>query len=100
MNSKSFDCIIIGGGLSGLTAALLLRRAGKNVLLLEKSAEVGGRARTKVKNGFLLNFGAHALYKNGVAFRILSNLGFTPSGKAPASRGYVVKEGKKRITSW
>ncbi len=37
-----YDIIIIGGGPAGLTAAIYARRAGKNVLILEKDA-LGGQ---------------------------------------------------------
>lgn len=40
------DVVVIGGGLSGLYAALLLADAGANVTVLEASDRVGGRART------------------------------------------------------
>lgn len=36
-----FDCIIIGSGISGMTAAIYLKRANKNVLILEKGAPGG-----------------------------------------------------------
>ena len=32
---SSFDCIIIGAGIAGLTAAIYLKRAGKNVVIIE-----------------------------------------------------------------
>ena len=35
---KRYDCIVIGAGVSGMTAAIYLKRAGLDVLLLEKSA--------------------------------------------------------------
>lgn len=41
-----YDCIIIGCGPSGMTAALYLLRAGKTVLLLEKEAIGGQIARS------------------------------------------------------
>lgn len=37
------DCIVVGGGPSGMTAALYLLRSGKSVLILEKEA-FGGQA--------------------------------------------------------
>ena len=37
MDNTIYDCIIIGAGPAGLTSALYLLRAGKNVLILEKS---------------------------------------------------------------
>ena len=37
-----YDCIIIGAGISGMTAAIYLKRAGKKVLVLEKET-IGGQ---------------------------------------------------------
>ncbi len=51
------DVIIIGGGLSGLTAANYLHRQGLSIQLLEASDRVGGRVKTENKNGFLLDRG-------------------------------------------
>ncbi len=38
---KKYDCIIIGGGIAGITAAIYLKQANKDVLLIEKSAPGG-----------------------------------------------------------
>lgn len=40
--SQTFDCIIIGAGISGCTASIYLKRAGLNILMLEKKA-IGGQ---------------------------------------------------------
>ena len=46
MDNTIYDCIIIGAGPAGLTSAIYLLRAGKKVLILEKSAIGGGIAST------------------------------------------------------
>ena len=37
-----FDCVIIGAGVSGITASIYLKRANKNILLIE-SGMFGGQ---------------------------------------------------------
>ena len=47
-----YDTIIIGGGPSGMTCAIYLKRAGKNVLILEKAMIGGQIALTKNVENF------------------------------------------------
>jgi len=54
---KNAEVIIIGAGLAGLTAAKLLKEAGRSVLVLEASDGVGGRVRTDEIDGYLLDRG-------------------------------------------
>ncbi|MBV9229162.1 MAG: FAD-dependent oxidoreductase, partial [Chloroflexi bacterium] len=49
---------IIGAGSSGLAAAHTLRDAGHSVILFEKSEDVGGRATTRKRDGFIYDHGA------------------------------------------
>jgi phytoene dehydrogenase-like protein len=42
--SMTYDIIVIGGGHNGLTAATLLARKGKSVLVLERRPILGGIA--------------------------------------------------------
>ncbi len=55
------DVLIIGAGLAGLTAARVLKAAGKRIKLLEASDGIGGRVRTDQVNGFLLDRGFQVL---------------------------------------
>lgn len=61
MNNTQSDILIIGGGLSGLTAARVLRSAGREVKILEASDVPGGRVRTDKVNGYLFDRGFQVL---------------------------------------
>jgi phytoene dehydrogenase-like protein len=54
---ESFDTIVVGGGLAGLTCARYLCDHGITCRLFEASDEVGGRVRTDQVDGFLLDRG-------------------------------------------
>ncbi len=87
MESKHTQVIVVGGGLSGLTAAAYLARGGKSVTLFEKASSLGGRARTQNVDGFLFNMGPHALYLGGEARKILREFGIVPTGRKPRVKG-------------
>jgi phytoene dehydrogenase-like protein len=93
---SQYDVIVIGGGLAGLAAANLLARRGKQVMLVERSRSLGGRAQTKEMNGFYLNLGPHALYRAGAGIRVLCELGVEPRGAVPSTSGAsAIKDGKR-----
>lgn len=53
--------IIVGGGLSGLTAARKLQELNIDFLLLEATDRIGGRVKTDVIDGFRLDHGFQVL---------------------------------------
>lgn len=55
--SISYDVAVIGAGFSGISAAIRLARLGRSVLVLERHAQPGGRARTYEKDGFVYDMG-------------------------------------------
>ena len=56
MASKS-DVVIVGAGLSGLSAAIHLQAAGRSVALLDASDRAGGRVTSDVIDGFICDRG-------------------------------------------
>ncbi len=54
-----YDAIIIGGGLGGLSAAAILSKSGKKVILFEKNNILGGRCSSYKKKGFTIDYGTH-----------------------------------------
>ena len=52
---------VIGGGITGLTAAFYLKRQGVPVTLYEASDRVGGAIRTVRKDGYLAEFGPNTI---------------------------------------
>ncbi|NNK15162.1 MAG: FAD-dependent oxidoreductase, partial [Desulfofustis sp.] len=53
--------VVIGGGLSGLAAAIRLARYNENVLLLERHSRVGGLNSYYYRNNRLFETGLHAI---------------------------------------
>jgi phytoene dehydrogenase-like protein len=61
MNPKILDVIVVGAGLAGLSCARRLQTEGFDFLVLEASDRVGGRVKTDVVKGFILNHGFQVL---------------------------------------
>jgi phytoene dehydrogenase-like protein len=89
---SSADVIIVGGGLAGLSAAALLARAGRSVIVIEQAGRLGGRACTHVRDDIHWNLGPHALYCAGHAFSLFKELGVPFHGRLPnPGRGLLVR---------
>jgi protoporphyrinogen/coproporphyrinogen III oxidase len=57
---KKVDYVIVGGGLSGLSSAWYLQKAGFSVQVLEAQAQVGGRIKTQSTEGWQVDVGANS----------------------------------------
>ncbi|KPK00173.1 MAG: phytoene dehydrogenase [Desulfobacterales bacterium SG8_35] len=58
---RKYPLLIIGGGLSGLAAAIRFARFGQKVLILEKHSKPGGLNSYYYRKGQLLETGLHAI---------------------------------------
>jgi protoporphyrinogen oxidase len=54
--------VVLGGGPAGLTAAYLLAKQGKPVVVLESTDMLGGIARTEVRDGYRFDLGGHRFF--------------------------------------
>lgn len=92
----SFDCIVVGAGLAGLTAARELENAGKTTLLLEASDGVGGRVRSDFIDGFICDRGFQVInpkYPQVAKSKALSELNFKFISGAIRLADYQIKVG-------
>jgi len=59
LNTQYNNVVILGGGPSGLAAGHMLSESGRNVLVIERQARVGGLAKTIEHHGFRFDLGGH-----------------------------------------
>jgi protoporphyrinogen/coproporphyrinogen III oxidase len=88
---------IIGGGISGLTTAFLLKRKGFTVTLFEASEKVGGNIQTVEREGFTIEQGPNSLLKSPRMVDLVKLLKLEEKVIAanPAARKrYILSDGK------
>ena len=75
----SYDVIIIGAGMGGLSSAAWLTHMGMKVLVLEQNVQVGGCCSSYKREGFNFTPAASIITgttkKNGVFERLINRLG-------------------------
>ncbi|MBN2351344.1 MAG: NAD(P)/FAD-dependent oxidoreductase [Spirochaetales bacterium] len=80
--------VIVGGGVSGLTAGAYLVRSGHEVLILEKTSRCGGLVSSFQKEGFVFDTGPRAFGNAGILVPMLDDLKIRlPLVKGPVSTG-------------
>ena len=59
VSEGTFDVIVIGSGMGGMTTATALSRMGHKVLLLERASAIGGLTHSFSRNDFSWDVGLH-----------------------------------------
>lgn len=94
-SSEKLPVAIIGGGITGLSAAHRLARQGIPFRLFEASPRLGGNIRTERTGDWLLEAGPNSLQLTPALAALLSELGLTPLLASPAAKNrYIVRDGR------
>jgi len=73
-----FDAVVIGAGHNGLTSAAYLAKAGRSVLVLERSGHMGGATRsTRVFGAYDANLSAYSYLVSLMPTQIIEELGLS-----------------------
>ena len=73
-----YEVVIVGAGISGLSAGAILATQGKKVLVLERRPEVGGRLAEVTVDGYTIQWGGHILEDTGSGLgKIFEAVGLT-----------------------
>ncbi|KAA6183656.1 NAD(P)-binding protein [Thiohalocapsa marina] len=100
MTPQQHSHIVIGGGISGISAAHYATRAGIDSLVLEQDTRIGGCMQTAMfdtLDGFWIEAGSHSCFNSyGNLIDILEPLGLLPLATAKAKQSYALWRGGKR----
>jgi len=92
------DAIIIGGGITGLTAGYLLQKKGLDVAIIERNLRPGGPIQSVEHDGYLIEKGPNSLLlPNQWAEEFLHEIGLGSEMQETsplAKRRYIVREGR------
>ncbi len=89
---------MIGGGISGLATAFRLKQAGLDVVLLEKSHDLGGAIRTRQLGEFLMDCGPNSTLETSPEIaQFVEAIGLGESriyANEDASRRYILRDAR------
>ncbi|MEM8817780.1 MAG: NAD(P)/FAD-dependent oxidoreductase [Pseudomonadota bacterium] len=89
--AESYDVVVIGSGMGGLTTAALLSDIGKRVCVLEQHYTAGGYTHSFERNGYEWDVGVHYIGDVGAPTRTRKMFDYLSSGRlewAPMDREF------------
>ncbi|MCX7895091.1 MAG: protoporphyrinogen oxidase [Thermoanaerobaculum sp.] len=97
----TFDCIVIGAGISGLALGFFARHNGKSVVVLEAGPVAGGKIRTQWEEGFCCEWGPQGFLDNVPEtlelVRLLGLQGRLVQASNAAADRFILRNGKLRV---
>ncbi|MEI6776637.1 MAG: protoporphyrinogen oxidase [Chloroflexales bacterium] len=98
----SYDCVVVGGGISGVSAAYGLRRKGAKVLLIDAADHVGGAIHSiRTPDGYTLDCGPNTVVSKDVElWKQFSDLGIMDERLAADRKGgrrFILLDGKPEL---
>ena len=99
-NSSQLPIAILGGGVTGLSAAYQLARQGRAFRLFELSGRLGGNLRSERDSaGWLLEAGPNSIQLTPPVAKLFDELGLKPLHASPAAKNrYIVRDGRPVAT--
>ncbi len=97
-NLKGKKAIVLGGGISGLTAAYALVKSGAETVVLEARQEPGGTMRSSWQNGYLVDYGPNSgLETSPFIKEMINEIGLADEfiyASESAKKRYILKNGE------
>lgn len=90
------SAVVVGAGITGLTAAHALRQQGVSVVVLDAAPQAGGVMRTTHADGFVAEHGPNSFVSSPVVEQLLTALDLQQDVVEPdgaANKRYVVRDG-------
>ncbi|MCF7804036.1 MAG: protoporphyrinogen oxidase [Candidatus Marinimicrobia bacterium] len=94
--NEHVDVVVIGAGVSGLSAAYWLKQQGHSVQILEKADRIGGSIQTTREDGFIIEHGPNSgMETNPVIGKLVESLGLEDQmiyANDEANNRYIVRD--------